>query len=112
VRVRVAEPVSPPRETRSAARVSCARVQALIAGTFANSVNSSGMKEISRSRARAARPIETVGVTVKVPPGTIAALDRWTAHLPEEQCPPSRGDAVRKLLDETLEEKGVGTQSS
>jgi hypothetical protein len=65
------------------------------------------MERISRPRARAARPIETVGITVKVKPETVAAVDRWTAQLPQEKRPASRGEAVRQLLDETLEEKGI-----
>jgi hypothetical protein len=64
------------------------------------------MDQISRNRTKAARPIETLGITVKVKPETVAAVDRWTIQLPEEERPSSRGEAVRQLLDETLEERG------
>jgi hypothetical protein len=32
----------------------------------------------------------------------VAAVDRWMAGPPEDQRPPSRREAVRQLLDETL----------
>jgi hypothetical protein len=71
------------------------------------------MKEMSRTRARAARPIGTdLGLTVRVKPETVEAVDCWTARLPEDKRPPSRGEAVRQLLNETLEEKGVGPRSA
>jgi hypothetical protein len=67
------------------------------------------MERISHSRAKAARPIGTVGLTVKVKPETVDAVDCWSAQLPPDRRPASRGDAVRQLLDETLEGKDGGS---
>jgi hypothetical protein len=69
------------------------------------------MDQISRDRAMGARPIETVGITAKVKPETVAAVDCWMTQLPHGERPSSRGDAVRQLLDEMIEEKRGGRVS-
>jgi hypothetical protein len=65
------------------------------------------MEQLSRTRARAGRPIGTdLGLSVRVKANVLTAVDCWIARLPEDERPPSRGAAVRQLLTETLEAKG------
>ena len=102
---------SRPRRTK-AAIVVCERrgerTGSRAPGTLRTTVRLSYMDDISPNRARAGRPIGTdLGLSVRVKPETVVAVDCWTARLPDHEKPQSRGEAVRRLLDETLEKKGI-----
>jgi hypothetical protein len=67
------------------------------------------MSNASDNKKRIGRPpVGATFVGVRYPPGQLAALDTWAASQPDQ---PSRPEAIRRLVDEALREKGAAQRS-